>query len=367
MNNTLISVIVPVYNVERYLPRCIESILKQTYKNFELILVDDGTPDRSGIICDRYAEKDSRIKVIHKENGGVSTARNAGIDAAKGEWITFVDSDDWIEEKYLNMLLEPAIKSGLDLVVGTVQHRDLTIFSFPIHDEIVDVNQTEKIHIVKAISRQEFGGPCVKLFKASIIQDNNIRFISGIKIGEDAIFVKQYLRYSKRFALISGTIYYYNRLNDKSVTYTPQFLDKRAEWIDEHLKSDSVLLDVYGVKDPQKSEILTRKAIDKIKGFITLSLNVACLRDAKYEIARMLTILDKWVLVFECTNEKEKLFVEAIMRKNVDLLCKMCQTNSLFGNIKRRTKALVKKILRTTIEKKRDNLILFKNDMCMRG
>ena len=92
----LLSVIVPVYNVERYLARCIDSILQQSYRNLELILVDDGASDSSGAICDEYAQKDPRVNVIHKENGGLSSARNAGLDAAKGEFISFVDSDDWI-------------------------------------------------------------------------------------------------------------------------------------------------------------------------------------------------------------------------------------------------------------------------------
>lgn len=102
---TQISVIVPVYNVEEYLPRCVDSILAQTYENLEVILVDDGSPDGSGAICDEYAAGDSRIRVIHKENGGLSSARNAGIDAAAGEYLAFVDSDDWIEpEMYGHML-----------------------------------------------------------------------------------------------------------------------------------------------------------------------------------------------------------------------------------------------------------------------
>lgn len=102
---TLISVIVPVYNVEHFLPRCVDSILAQTHKNLEIILVDDGAKDRSGAICDEYAVKDPRVTVIHKENGGLSSARNAGLDAARGEYIAFVDSDDWIEpEMYGHML-----------------------------------------------------------------------------------------------------------------------------------------------------------------------------------------------------------------------------------------------------------------------
>lgn len=108
MNNPLISVIVPVYNVEKYLPRCIDSIIDQTFKNFELLLIDDGSKDKSGEICDEYAKRDNRIKVFHKENGGVSSARNVGLDSAKGEWIIFCDSDD---EFYCN-----AFKSYNDII-----------------------------------------------------------------------------------------------------------------------------------------------------------------------------------------------------------------------------------------------------------
>ena len=116
--NVLISVIVPVYNVEKYLPKCVDSILNQTYRNLEIILVDDGTPDTSGVICDAYAARDSRVKVIHKENGGLSSARNAGIDIARGEYLGFVDSDDWIEPDTYESLLALALKYSVKLVCG---------------------------------------------------------------------------------------------------------------------------------------------------------------------------------------------------------------------------------------------------------
>ena len=114
----LVSVIVPVYNVEQYLPRCVDSILSQTYKNLELILVDDGATDSSGTICDEYAAKDSRVRVIHKENGGLSSARNAGIDIASGEYLEFVDSDDWIEPDTVESMLGMAVASNVELVAG---------------------------------------------------------------------------------------------------------------------------------------------------------------------------------------------------------------------------------------------------------
>ena len=113
-----VSIIVPVYNIENYIRVCVESILAQTYESFELILVDDGSKDNSGILCDEYAAIDSRVKVIHKENGGVSSARNTGLQQAKGKWIMYVDGDDWIEPDMIESLIEAAKATEADLVFG---------------------------------------------------------------------------------------------------------------------------------------------------------------------------------------------------------------------------------------------------------
>lgn len=115
MKKNLISIIVPVYNVEKYLPRCIDSILSQTYKKLEIILIDDGSPDRSGEICDAYAQKDKRIRVIHKKNGGLSDARNVALDIAQGEYIGFVDSDDWIEPDMFECLYQNRVSGGMTI------------------------------------------------------------------------------------------------------------------------------------------------------------------------------------------------------------------------------------------------------------
>ncbi len=114
MSNPLISVIVPIYNVEKYLPRCVDSILNQSYKNLEVILVDDGSPDNSPKICDEYAKQDNRIKVVHKQNGGLSDARNAGMEVATGEYVSFIDSDDWVDADFISELYK-GIKSGADV------------------------------------------------------------------------------------------------------------------------------------------------------------------------------------------------------------------------------------------------------------
>lgn len=121
MTQPLISVIIPCYNVEEYLPRCVESVLNQTYRNLEILLVDDGSPDRCGEICDGYAAVDSRVKVIHKENGGLSDARNVALDVMKGEYVTFVDSDDYVAEDYVEYLYNLIEENGVKLSVSGYQ------------------------------------------------------------------------------------------------------------------------------------------------------------------------------------------------------------------------------------------------------
>ena len=142
----LISVIVPVYNVEAYLVRCIDSILVQSFEDFELFLIDDGSPDRCGAICDEYAKRDKRIHVIHQQNKGLSEARNAGIECAlhsDSEWITFIDSDDWVHPKYLQALIECAARFDADLVIGEFEKthgEEPNVIEERLNGELVDIN-----------------------------------------------------------------------------------------------------------------------------------------------------------------------------------------------------------------------------------
>ena len=141
-----ISVIVPVYNVEKYLCQCVESILSQTYRNFELLLIDDGSKDNSGNICDEYAKNDPRIRVLHVENGGASYARNIGLNIAVGDWVTFVDADDWVSSNYLEEL------------VKDVDSDDMLILYPPV--KVIDVNQF-KAEVMILISAQMRGSACL--------------------------------------------------------------------------------------------------------------------------------------------------------------------------------------------------------------
>ena len=211
--DSLISVIVPVYNAEKYLPRCIMSILEQTYRNLEVILVNDGSPDNCGKICDEYAKKDGRIKVIHKQNGGVSDARNAGIDSATGEYIVFVDSDDWLSEKCIECLLD------------CIENTDMSAGSIAWH-EINGTNShmllnksffgAELINNIIIITKQLDGSVWAKLFKRNIIKENNLRFSFGIPMCEDTQFLVKYMGYCESISTISEIVYNYDLSNEVS-------------------------------------------------------------------------------------------------------------------------------------------------------
>lgn len=207
--NPEISIIIPIYNVEQYLSQCIESVLSQTYINFELILIDDGSHDESPTICDRYASKDNRIKVIHKINGGVSSARNAGLDYATGHWIVFIDADDWVGIHYLDALVK-AVESENMLVVQGINYENEdkeknTVLDFGNH--IVPSNSYYDLFSV--LKMYNYGYPVSKLYNRAIINTNNIRFDHDIHAREDLIFLLHYLLHSKTVKFIPSSNYYY--------------------------------------------------------------------------------------------------------------------------------------------------------------
>ena len=221
----LITVIVPCYRVERYLPRCVDSILRQTYKNLEVILVDDGSPDRSGVICDAYATKDSRIVVIHKTNGGLSDARNVGIDQANGEWITFIDSDDYVSDDYVAVLFHLAAEYGCECSVCPFS-------PFKEGEEPVVENATKHQECMlpqKAVEQMFYqekfdNNAHSKLFHRSLFE-SGIRFPKGM-IFEDLAITYKLLLMSKGVAYTDVRLYNY-LLRDDSIEgrYDPKKIE----------------------------------------------------------------------------------------------------------------------------------------------
>ena len=208
MNSPLISVIIPVYNAERFLAAALDSVLAQTYKNWELILIDDGSMDQSASICDQYADQCvDRIHVIHQSNQGVSTARNVGLGIAKGEFITFVDADDFVAPDYLQALGMCQIEKGADLVIIGVQV--VNPFSTEFFWEKYNDGDYEVDLMPLLKKKHVFGTVWGKLYRSSYIKDFKLEFCPEISFGEDAIFIGLYLMICKKVSFLSKVAYYY--------------------------------------------------------------------------------------------------------------------------------------------------------------
>lgn len=209
-----VSVVVPVYNVEKFLSECVDSILAQTFTDYEIILVDDGSPDGSGAICDAYAERESRISVIHKENGGVSTARNAGIDAARGEYIAFVDSDDTIPPTALaDLYVEVENHPGVTVVVGQILASDHIIApSLDVLDYTEDRAYIRSRNLWKMLSFSASS----RLVRREDVIYHRLYFMPGISCGEDPLWVYMLHKHVKSVAQCRKVVYEY-RHNEESV------------------------------------------------------------------------------------------------------------------------------------------------------
>lgn len=232
MNNQYLSVIVPVYNAENTLRECVESILTQKFKDFELILIDDGSIDRSPSICDEYAKKDSRVHVFHKHNEGVSSARNFGLENSTGEWITFIDSDDYISDSFFDNIIvndDDIIIRGYNKFnnAGIVEKKEASFF---LHAD----NLASLIHLY--FNDTILRGPVSKFYKRSLLAD--LSFNTEMKIGEDACFLFKYLSNCKSFCVLDGGEYYI-RMSDES--YDVRY----AMTVDYATKSLSYLKDAF--------------------------------------------------------------------------------------------------------------------------
>lgn len=219
----LVSVIVPVYNTEKYLSRCIDSIIRQTYSDLEVLLINDGSSDKSGTICREYADIDNRIKVINQSNQGVSKARNRGLEVASGEFVCFVDSDDWIDDTHIEGLVVSI--AGNDCICeGYIRGNTQSILEAKRVDLFkIDGNELAVFFV------NGYVHPCWnKLFKKSIIEDNNIRFPTDISISEDSLFCLKYLSCSRMLALSERATYHYwadNAVSTLSKKVYPNALD----------------------------------------------------------------------------------------------------------------------------------------------
>ncbi len=226
MNDETLSVIVPVYKAEKFLLRCINSILNQTFSNLELILVDDGSPDNCPELCEKIALKDQRVKVLHQKNSGVSAARNAGLDIATGDYITFVDSDDFIEPTMYEGMLKKAEEYQCDIVMCDCVKDDgttATPYTHDIRSGFYDYKQLKEEYYPHLLMMENVEYPatisnCLLLFKRKMAI--NIRYLEGIRFSEDLLFGAQLMYQARSFYYMKGQNYYHYWMNMESATHT---------------------------------------------------------------------------------------------------------------------------------------------------
>ena len=231
-----ISVIVPVYKAEQYLPRCIDSILSQEFTDFELLLIDDGSPDGSGKLCDEYAARDSRIKVFHKENGGVSSARNLGLDKACGEWIMFADADDWFSKEAMKLSIECSekydiVRFGYTSVFdpNSVQTKNSVLQS-------TDTTTYLKLVVERKTTMAVWGA----IYRRKLFTENKIYFDTSLRAGEDWLVLVNLITKSKEVKILPIPLYYYNRYNEQGCINSFNF-EKSKELLSAFCKVEELI------------------------------------------------------------------------------------------------------------------------------
>lgn len=211
----VLSIIVPVYNSSASLPKCLDSIIGQTFKSFELLLINDGSKDASLDICSEYSRMDQRIKILDKPNGGVSSARNVGLDNATGDWIMFVDSDDWLFDNCIDSMLVPK-SSQADLVIGTIYSQSSQSWyqlNLGTYTRACESSSLATL-ISTSITHPCISAPVAKLYKRDLVERMQLRFDEKLYFGEDSIFVKSYLLNAKKVEVINEPCYYYCDIGD---------------------------------------------------------------------------------------------------------------------------------------------------------
>jgi glycosyltransferase involved in cell wall biosynthesis len=211
----LISIIIPIYNSEIYLSDCLESILNQSYKNLEIILINDGSTDNSAGICEAFSQKDIRIKALNTKNTGVSSARNLGLDIAIGNYVAFIDSDDTVHTDYILELYKTAELHQSDIVCCGYQFIDTTLNYA--NNDFLNLQNSRESFIVNLLHNTG-GTICSKLFKRSVIKDSHLRFDTSLDMREDMIFAMEFGFCANSFSVINTNYYYYNGMNGMSLS-----------------------------------------------------------------------------------------------------------------------------------------------------
>lgn len=226
-NDIKVSVIIPAYNVEKYIEKCIDSVINQTYKNLEILVIDDGSKDETGKILDKIKSRDQRIRVVHKKNGGVSSARNTGLDIATGDYIAFLDADDYWAEDFVQHMLGIAQNTGADFCVSKyfITKEGEKQFSKEIIEELTNVQGTALL-----LSPDTIVGCHNKLYQRELIEKNGLRFSTELFYGEGLFFITTVAQLAKRIAVTNRKIYFYRKDNQESATTRFSIENLRNGW-----------------------------------------------------------------------------------------------------------------------------------------
>lgn len=303
-----ISVIVPIYKAEKYLEQCVESVLAQTYTDFELILVDDGSPDSCPRICDAYGEKDKRVQVIHQSNAGVTSARNAGISSAEGQYIFFLDSDDWIPDDYFEKMLGACEANNADLCIGgyiAFYENETTADIVSDFETAVYSSAAEFAMMFHEYFATIFNFTWGKLFKTKIIRENGIYFPQGMLIAEDVIFNMDYYRKCKRISVLNEPRVYYRQV---SGSLSHKYSDKTFEWY--HISYTAVhefLKETHAFSPENRKHYYASCAGNYIQSAIGLILNPGCSRKEALAVLRETSKYSEVETAFRELNSKSLL------------------------------------------------------------
>lgn len=335
----MITVIVPVYNVEKYIKECVESLINQTYKNIEIILVDDGSKDKSGTICDAYAAKDNRIKVIHKKNEGLGFARNTGLKVAQGKFVTFIDSDDKADTDLVEKLMNEIYKADCDTCIGGFKRisEDGTVNFEEQYDEVLfngdDVyNKLFARMLGSAPDKHDAIRMSVwnVIYSMDIIRKYNIEFPSERKfISEDIIWDSEYYKYAKRVKVINSIAYNY-RITPGSLTqkYKPDMLEKICALYNEmskRISGDKIKI----IRLQRQFFVNLRACIKQENPNVSKKTNAEVRRTIRTivnnETVHCVAIeYEKWI-----KQKKQKLFVQLIKYKWTVLIYVLIKTGRL--------------------------------------
>ena len=315
-----VSIIIPVYNVEKYIERCLESISKQKYKDFEVIIINDGSTDKTLDIINKYKKKDKRINIYSQDNLGPSISRNNGIKKAKGEYLAFIDADDFITDTYLELMVSKCESEELDLV--TCGYIDVSKYGkLKLNDFFNKYAINSKENFIRCILSGVGGTLWGKLFKRKLIIDNNLFIDEDLFMCEDLIFVLKYIFISKRYNSIGECLYIYNRLNENSISSKLDFTYyKNLLMVIERIET---ILRYEKINEGFIDDIISERIINLSINFIYLQSNSKVSKKDIIENIKIIlsnSYLKKYKYKFVSNNFRNKVYIILINNNKVKLL-----------------------------------------------